>query len=263
MCNARRWFLVLVVTLAAGALRAAAPEPADVLPTLPGGQSWRLDWHDEFDGGELDRSKWDLPEYERRGHLWRAANARLDGQGHLLLETSRVGERFASPCVRSRKKYETAFGYFVCRCQLPTQAGHWSAFWLHNDSVNRLGQEGRDGTEIDIMEFPFRDGRVQHTLHWDGYGKEHRQAGQISKPAGVLDGNFHSFALWWSPEEYVFYVDAREVWRTKAGGVCQAPLYIKLSEEIGPWAGDIRQATLPDRFTVDYVRVYKTVPAQK
>jgi len=37
------------------------------------------------------------------------------------------------------------------------------------------------------------------------------------------------------------------------------PLYLKLSDEVGPWAGDIRKAQLPDEFLVDYVRVYDLV----
>jgi hypothetical protein len=49
------------------------------------------------------------------------------------------------------------------------------------------------------------------------------------------------------------------MWRTTAGGVCQAPLYIKLSDEVGKWGGDIARAKLPDRFLVDYVRVYDLV----
>jgi hypothetical protein len=51
----------------------------------------------------------------------------------------------------------------------------------------------------------------------------------------------------------------RFAWRTDAGGVCQVPLYIKLSDEVGTWAGDISEAKLPDRFLVDYVRVYDLV----
>jgi len=39
-------------------------------------------------------------------------------------------------------------------------------------------------------------------------------------------------------------------------------LYIKLSDEIGDWGGDITQAKLPDRFLVDYVRVYDLVEAR-
>jgi hypothetical protein len=37
------------------------------------------------------------------------------------------------------------------------------------------------------------------------------------------------------------------------------PEYIKLSDEIGNWGGDIQKAKLPDQFLVDYVRVYDLV----
>jgi len=44
--------------------------------------------------------------------------------------------------------------------------------------------------------------------------------------------------------------------------VCQVPLYIKLSDEVGDWAGDIKKVKLPDEFLVDYVRVYDLVERQ-
>jgi beta-glucanase (GH16 family) len=252
---------VLISSLGASQGQDAAQ--ADALPSPASGQVWKLVWQDEFDGNKLDTTKWDLPNNERRGHLWRADNATLDKAGHLVMETSKVGDRYASPCVRTRGKYEKAFGLFVTRCRLPKTEGHWSAFWLYNNSVGRVGDEGRDGTEIDIMEWPYRDGRVQHALHWDGYGKDHKSKGHVSKNEALLDGKFHTFALAWSPEEYVFYVDGKETWRTRDGGVCQVPLYIKLSVEIGDWAGDITKATLPDYFVVDYVRVYDAVSQSK
>jgi hypothetical protein len=43
--------------------------------------------------------------------------------------------------------------------------------------------------------------------------------------------------------------------RSAAGGVSQQPEYLKLTEEIGTWAGRIQDAKLPDTFEVDYVRV--------
>ena len=52
-------------------------------------------------------------------------------------------------------------------------------------------------------------------------------------------------------------MDSKEVWRTKAGGVSQVPEYLKLTEEIGKWGGDIATAQLPDYFEVEYVRVYE------
>ena len=125
------------------------------------------------------------------------------------------------------------------------------------DGVNKVGSGGRDGTEIDIYEKPWLDDRVQHTLHWDGYGKDHKSEGHVAKVPGVMDG-WHTFGLWWKPDENIFYVDGKETWRTKKA-VSQVPEYIKLSDEIGDWAGDIKKAKLPDQFLVDYVRVYDVV----
>jgi len=99
---------------------------------------------------------------------------------------------------------------------------------------------------------------MNHALHWDGYGEHHRSKAHKFKVPGIMEG-YHDFALWWTPEEYVFYVDSKETWRTDAGGVCQVPVYLKLSDEIGKWAGDIKKAKLPDHFYVDYVRVYDLV----
>jgi beta-glucanase (GH16 family) len=143
----------------------------------------------------------------------------------------------------------------VARIQLQEQQGHWSAFWLYNDGVGKVGNEGRDGTEIDIMEKPWLDNRINYALHWDGYGKQHKSEGKVVEVPGIMKG-FHTYGLVWLPEQYVFCVDGKEMWRTSAGGVCRVPLYIKLSDEVGNWAGDIKKASLPDRFLVDYVRVY-------
>ncbi len=235
-------------------------EIKDELPQPPPGKVWKLVWHDEFDGTELDRTKWEIPEGPRRDGYWTAKAVALDGKGHLVIKTFQQDGKFYDACIRTRGKFEHTFGYYVARIRLQRQPGHWSAFWLYNASVNKVGDEGRDGTEIDIMEKPWLDERVQHALHWDGYGRQHRSAGKVSKVPGVMDG-FHTFSLWWKPDEYIFYVDGKETWRTNAGGVCQVPLYIKLSDEVGKWAGDIRQAKLPDEFLVDYVRVYDLIDA--
>jgi type II secretion system protein G len=189
---------------------------------------------------------------------WSRKAISLDGKGHLVISTFKEGDKFIDGCVRTKGKFEHAFGYYVARIQLQKQPGHWTAFWLYNVSVGKDGNDGCQGTEIDIYEKPWLDDRVQQTLHWGGYGKHHKSSGNVAKVPGVMEG-WHTFGLWWKPDEYVFYVDGKETWRTKAGGVCQVPLYIKLSDEIGPWGGDIKKAKLPDQFLVDYVRVYDLV----
>jgi beta-glucanase (GH16 family) len=247
------------VILAASSIFAIEQGPSDTLPPPPAGKAWKLVWHDEFDGERLDETKWRIAhDGPRRDGWWTRSAISLDGQGHLVIQTRKDGDKYIDGCVDTQGKFEHSFGYYVARIQLQRQPGHWSAFWLMGPGVSKVGNEGRDGTEIDIYEKPWLDDRVQQTFHWDGYGKDHKTAGKVVRVPGVMDG-FHTFGLWWKPDEYVLYVDGKETWQTSAGGVSQVPEHIKLSDEIGKWAGDIGKAKLPDATLVDYVRVYDLV----
>ena len=257
--------LLLGATLAAAQLQAADNSEAlpdsshDFLPHLTNGQQWKLTWHDEFNAAQIDTNKWEIMgDWRRRDDWWVKEDSYLDGKGNLVIRTKQTPERRSSGGVRTKGKFEHAFGYWVARVQLQKQPGHWTAFWLMSDNVYKVGDDGRDGTEIDICEFPYLDGRYEINLHWDGYGRAHKSAGHKQTMPGITEG-FHTFAMWWTPTEYIFYCDGQEQWRTTAGGVCQQPLYAKFSAEIGKWAGDISQAKLPDYFLVDYVRVYDVV----
>jgi beta-glucanase (GH16 family) len=239
---------------------AQVSESKPFLPSPPAGKSWRLVWQDDFDGTMLDESKWNrLGDSKRRDGFWIKDDAYLSGKGTLILRTRKDSDRFTCGAVNTQGKFEHTFGFYVARCKAPKQPGHWPAFWMMSGGVGKVGDGGRDGTEIDIMEMPWRDGKVTFNLHWDGYDKDHRSAGTNTVIPALMEG-FHEYALHWTPEEYVFYVDGKEVWRTRAGGVSQVPEYLKLTEEIGTWGGDITRAALPDTFEVDYVRVYDLVP---
>ena len=255
--------IAVVAVLVLGLLDSQArgqPEAAqDSLPTPPQGKTWKLAWYDEFDGTKLDETKWIFRQEGRRRDGWWSRKAiSLDGEGHLVMSTSKDGDKYLDGCIATQGKFQHAFGYYIARMQLQKQPGHWSAFWLTCDGVRKIGNEGRDGSEIDIMEKPWLDDKINHAVHWD-YGQPKSSAGTHVQVPGVMDG-FHTYSLFWTPEEYVFYVDGKETWRTKAGGVCQVPVYILLSDEIGKWAGDIAKAKLPDRSLVDYVRVYDLEP---
>ncbi|MCY2993632.1 MAG: glycoside hydrolase family 16 protein [Planctomycetota bacterium] len=248
--------VALLLPLTALLLAVTAHAQDDQLPSAPPGQTWKLVWQDEFNGDKLDTTKWTpRPDGKRKGGWWSQKAVGLDGKGCLAIKTFMDGDKPTDGCITTQGKFEHSFGYYVARIQLQSQLGHWSAFWITGPGVGKVGDGARDGCEIDIMEKPWLDERVQHTFHWDGYGKDHKTEGKVAKMLGIMQG-FHTFGLWWTPDEYVFYVDGKETWRSKAGGVCQVPEYMLLSDEIGNWAGDIAKAKLPDQFLVDYVRVY-------
>lgn len=236
-----------------------AGKVADRLPTPPDGYRWELVWHDEFDAAGIDWTKWEAPENPRRDGFWSAKAFALDGEGNLKMGVFQDDQgRFIDGCLRTRGKFEKAKGFFVARMKMHSQPGHWSAFWLMNSCMTRIGNGSVDGAEIDIMEKPWLDNRVNFAIHWDGYGEEHRSAVQEVEVDGVMDG-FHTFALWWADDAYRFYIDSELLWETTATGICTEPLFIKLSDEIGPWAGNIQEAKLPDETLIDYVRVYDLV----
>ena len=245
---------------------------------------WQLVFQDEFSGyGRPDPEKWLSKEYNRTPSpdgpdgWWDAKNAYLNGRGQLVLRTSVIKNRnpnedddpydYASAMVCTQDRFETTYGRFEARAKLPKSPGWWAAFWLFSNAVGHVDGSGRDGTEVDIMEtFGWTD-KVEHALHWDGYGKAHQSTSFTKAHLGIHEG-WHTFTLEWYPDEYIFYVDGQETWRTSAGGVSQVPQYVKLSGEVATtdavanewWANTPNPKLFPDKFVIDWVRVYKHVP---
>ncbi|MFA9390013.1 MAG: family 16 glycosylhydrolase [Prolixibacteraceae bacterium] len=238
-----------------------------------------LTWSDEFDGtGAPDAAKWDRPEYNRRNNAngpdgwWSKDDSYLDGNGNLIIRVRKIENKnddadpydYSTGVVRTRGKFEQLYGKYEIRCQLPKQPGWWVAFWMMQGNVGSEANLGVDGSEVDIMEgFGWTD-KINHAIHYDGYGAAHKSVGKNEMTAGIHDG-FHTYSMEWTPEIYVFYIDDEEVWRSTGGGVCNQPGYVKVTGEISTedwainewWSNNPETATYPDSFVVDYVRVYQ------
>jgi beta-glucanase (GH16 family) len=134
------------------ALSARGTEPEDQIPPAPDGKAWKLIWHDEFDGDRLDESKWEpRPDGKRKGGWWSRKAISLD-DGHLVITTFMDGDRPTDGCVWTKGKFQHSFGYYVARAKFQKEPGHWSAFWMNGDAIRKVGDGGRDGTEIDIVD---------------------------------------------------------------------------------------------------------------
>ena len=226
------------------------------LPRAPQGHAWKLVWHDEFEGAELDASKWEIPpDGPRHAGWWMRKAVSVNGRGNLVIQTLREGDKIIDGCVRTKGKFAHAYGFYIARVQLPKEQGHWPAFWLF-EGVHTDASGWYNGPEIDIFEKFWPNDEVKHTLYWNPV--DPRQLEECSKTVtipGIREG-WHTFALWWTPTEYIYYIDGRETWRINPGKISALPHYIKLSDETATWCKDISKAVLPDAFYVDYVRVY-------
>lgn len=167
----------------------------------------------------------------------------------------------------SQMLFSQAFGYFEARVKFPNAPGLWSAFWLQSTGQGKINNDGKDGTEIDIYESAFikHKTRMGHALLWNGYGEHARVEDYITDTDVNLYDGYHTFALKWTPEYYVFYVDHIPTWASSAGGVAKVKEFLRLTVEIdtgdgygphGEFIGYFRRNT-DAVFYVDYVKVWQ------
>lgn len=164
--------------------------------------------------------------------------------------------------------FAQAFGYFETRVKFPDADGLWSAFWLQSSNQRKTSSEGVDGTEIDVFESAFRRSKkseMGHALLWNGYGEFAKSEARINELKQDLYDGYHTFALKWTPEYYVFYIDGEPTWATMGGGVAKVQEFLRLTVEIdagdgwGPHGKKIGQfdQNSDSEFLVDYVKVWQ------
>jgi beta-glucanase (GH16 family) len=77
----------------------------------------------------------------------------------------------------------------------------------------------------------------------------------MSQVEGIGEG-FHTFAVEWTLEKYAFYIDGYKYYEVPTG-ISHTEEYMILSMELPATMEELKDATLPDVFIVDYVKVYK------
>lgn len=249
-------------------------------------EGWYMTMDEKFEGTELNSLWTPSPHGLRDKEYWCDQMVSIgDGKALIKAETRSghecgvcgVSEGWFTSGIETRKMvdgksvnlFEQAFGYFEARVNFPDSRGMWSAFWLQTESIGNIGNDGKDGSEIDIYEssfyntslFPNNRNRIGHAIHYDGYGKEHKVKDAVFDMGYDLHEGFHLFSVLWTPEGYTFYVDRKETWKTDFGGVCKVPAFVRLTCEIrgnvfGPYSQLLGKFD-GGVFEVDYVRIYQ------
>lgn len=199
-----------------------------------------------------------------------AANAFLDGDGHLVIEARKeptkgpdgIARDYSSARLRTKGKFEQRYGKFEARMKLPKGQGIWPAFWMLGADIDKTGWP-RSG-EIDILEFIGRmPNTVYGTLHGPGYSGGASIQGKTEAPD--LSEKFHNYAVEWSPEKIVWTFDGKPYFTLTAQDVgnkewpFEKPQFIILNLAVGgQWPGYPDATTvLPQRLVVDHVKVWK------
>ncbi len=252
--------------------------------TITFGKEWELIFEDQFEGTELDTNVWEhRPEWLRdKGYVNYFSHEMtfLDGEGHLVSRAApgkkklwdysnncyKEVDAYLSGAVSTKDLFTSTYGYYEASVKLHHQTGMWGAFWLvcgDMDSSNPSNDgSSENGCEIDVFESLYNHGGVSQNLHWDGFTGHTGSApgAPYVTQINTYDGEYHKFAISWTPNEYVFLVDGivtRRINAKTAGGICNQPGYMLITTECGTWAGSwvLEEGEYSDML-VDYVRVY-------
>lgn len=252
----------------------------------PRDESYQLIWADEFEGeGAVDETKWTFERGFERNHeaqWYQKENAFLK-DGCLIIEARREkvpnpffeeGSRnwkkerkeanYTSASLTTAGKFKWTFGRLEVRARFAALPGLWPAIWTTG--------EGRwpHGGEIDVLEF-YR-GRLYANFCWAGPGgRDVWNTGSHSIERFNLTSwkdRFHLWVLEWDEEKMTLWMDG-ELMNTQLTTTVQnldgppvnpflAPQNLRLNLAIGgQQGGDPSKTSFPQRYEVDYVRVYQ------
>ena len=202
---------------------------------LPDGE-WKLVWADEFDGTELDRTKWNfrLNFWGKRFDAYTEEGIVFDGDSHIELHRVEKDGYYVSPQLQTgansfdapkdsegiwpigtidSPKFEHRYGYYECRCKFPKEPDvMWSAFWLQSPSIGMTYDPKWCGIENDIME-NFFVGKASTGNIYGGYGKQYVDEGRVYYDLKNTDDGWHYFGMDWRPDGYTFYCAGQEISR--------------------------------------------------
>jgi beta-glucanase (GH16 family) len=248
---------------------------------------WQLAWSDEFDySGLPDSTKWDYEEgFVRNAEMQyytreRLENARVEN-GVLVIEgrKEQIGNPkykpgsdswilkrqfgyYTSASLITLNKASWTYGRIEVRARLPHGKGTWPAIWTLG--ANRTKVKWPTCGEIDIMEFVGKEPDWIHgNIHYIENGKHRSNGGKIHTEKPYAD--FHIYAIEWFPDRVDFFFDDTKyhTFPIDNAGIGEdnpfrKPHYLLINLALGgSWGGEIDESILPQKYLIDYVRVYQ------
>ncbi len=224
---------------------------------------YQLVWQDEFDGTQIDSTKWDFRQNgtQRFNGFVSNKTISLNGQGQLAIKVLKERDKYYIGQLSTQHTYLPTYGYFECRAKMLGQVGPHTSFWMQSPTIaEATDNPAANGAEMDVFEYHRSSaGQIYHNIYWNGYNPQTmKNSGTLVRTRNIGDG-FHTFGMEWTSEGYVFFIDGYETWRTNQG-ISQRSEYMILSTELNGFGGDPSKSIFPDSAVFDYVRVYQKKP---
>jgi beta-glucanase (GH16 family) len=251
-------------------------------------EGYRLVWADEFNkNGKPDTSSWRYENgFVRNEELqWYQTDNVWCENGMLVIEARREtkpnprykkeatdwrGSReqinYTSSSINTRGLHSWQYGRFIMRGKIDVSSGLWPAWW----TLGNAGQWPSNG-EIDIMEY--YAGKILANIAIGTSKRYNAEWYSVTKSIPALGGQewaskFHIWRMDWTEKEISLFVDEElllsvpmEKLGNKDGSNVnpfKQPHYMLLNLAMGGQnGGPLADTKFPNRFEVDYVRVYQ------
>lgn len=212
---------------------------------------------DGFESGRLDPDRWQTKfPWGARIHNFDAyaspENAYVRDDILVLEGEDRpqANLSYTTGVVSTRESFNT--GYFEASIQIPpTAPGFWPAFWLTPTDPEEIFPE------IDIFEFFGTDPCVVLTYHYeDSHGNEQERNEAVCEERYSRD--YHEYAVDWTKDRIVWYVDGEERFRYDGLYVADAEMSLVINFGIGAHFLDEPDTRyLPTELRVERVNVWQ------
>ena len=235
-------------------------------------------WNDEFDGDEIDNSKWTYDigtgasgwgNNEWEYYTDRKENAYVkDGILHIRAQKEDYeGSKYTSARMLTKGKFAFKYGTVEARIALPTGKGIWPAFWMLGENFDTVGWPACG--EIDIIEAVNSENKIYGTNHWANgseYATYGNNTGNYRDQKYELDiTKFHTYKFTWDEKYIRMFVDDfmyHEILIENNTGDTEEfhkPFFFLLNVAVaGNWPGfEVDDTQFPNEMLVDYIRVFE------
>lgn len=254
-------------------------------------------WSDEFNGDELDDSKWQIQTGNKAGvnspinwgnnekQNYKEENVSVSG-GALNIEaknehTTIVDENnnsfdydYTSGRICTRGKFSAGLGYVEARIKLSTAKGLWPAFWMLGEKKMTWPRNG----EIDILEQANANDYFQSTVHFynssmssnDEHFTSKNDSTAHAKMSNIDFSQYHTYGVNRNGDTVAFYLDRQKVYEytiendrriapSRYPSAMNNDYYLLLNLAVGGnFTGNQLPEDLPKSMQVDYVRYYES-----
>lgn len=237
---------------------------------------YTLVFRDDFDGKVLDTLNW--RKIHRQPYRW--SRYMSDATGLYKLAHGRLrlfavpndglvpsdSSRYLTAGISTQGLRSFTYGKVEVRARIHAAVGTWPAIWLLTSTPSKVWPDP-DYAEIDILEYPNREGRAYNTLH-SYYTMELKKTDVYpNKTFTYVDAEkYNVYAVEVLPDMVIFSINGKETLRypkIETDDIGQFPFgidsYLLIDMQVGPtpWITKVDDSTFPAYMDVDWVKIYE------